>query len=97
MPSHQAVLVDQPDFLDRGHHDQLAVGVLHGNRVVVGIEPHQRLRVGRCVVNTPRLEGLLGQRQEGGLVFDEQVALGGRLAARPLLADRPGSARGVAR
>ena len=96
VPSHEPVLVDQPDFLDRGHHHQLAMGVLHGNRIVVGIEPNQRLRVGRCVVNTPGLEGLLGQRQKGGLVFQEQVRPWGPACRASAAGDRTGSPRGVA-
>jgi hypothetical protein len=84
MLRHQSVLIDQPDFFDGGHDQQLAMGVLdwHGVRVVV--EPNQRLGIGRSIRNTSRLERLLGQWKEGGLVVPQQVALGGGLAAGPL-------------
>jgi hypothetical protein len=84
MPGHQSVFVDQSDFFHRGHDDQLPVRVLHRDRVVVRIEPHEGLRISRCGNNVSSLEGLRRQRQEGGLVFPEQLSLWTRLPTRAL-------------
>ena len=84
MPGHQPVLVDQPDFVHRGDHGQLAVGVLHRHGVAVGVEPHQRLAIGRSLADPAGLERLPGQGQEGGLVLQQQFVLGAGLAARPM-------------
>ena len=59
-------------------------GVLHGDRVVVRVEPHQGLRISRCGDDALCLEGLLRQWEEGGLVFQEQLPLRSRLPTSAL-------------
>jgi len=64
MPSHPAILEDQPDFLHRGDHQQLPMRLLHRHRIDVRVEPHQRLRIGRAVGDPSRFKHLLRQRQK---------------------------------
>jgi len=60
--SKKTVLVDEANLVDRGNDDHLSMGVADGDGVVVGLEPHQRLRVDRAVGHTSRLERSLRQR-----------------------------------
>src|SRR5882724_7729794 len=69
MMGDEPVFVYQPDFLHRGHYEQLAVRVLHGDGVVVGIKTHERLRTRRSLCDASRLERLLRQWQESHRVM----------------------------
>ena len=57
-------------------HGELVVGVGGRDRVVVAVEAHQRQRVRPSLLDPPRLERVLRQRQHRRLVVDEQLRLG---------------------
>ena len=64
---------------------QLAVGVLHRDGVVVGVEPHQRLANSAVPSAIRRASnGCLGRGRKAAWSSTQQLALGRRLAARPL-------------
>ena len=80
VPGHQPVLVDQPHLVHRGDHRQLAVGVLHRHRVVVGVEPDQRQRVGRRPGSTRRASnGCAGSGRNAAWSSGSKLAFGAGL------------------
>ena len=56
-----------------------------GHRIVVAVEPHQRERVGPPLLDPPRLELVLRQRQQRRPVVGEQLLLGLPLATQATL------------
>ena len=77
----QSILEHQPHLGDRRDHRDLAMRVRHRDRVVVVVEPHQRLRIGRSLFDATRFESLLRRRQERLTILAQKLLLRGRLPA----------------
>ncbi len=80
----EPVLEHESHLMDRGHERDFAMRVLHRDRILIVIKPHQRLRIDGAVIDSPRLEGLLGQRQKRRLVFLQELFFRGGLPSSPL-------------
>ena len=80
VPRDQLILEDHLNVVDCRHHRDLAVGVLHRHAVAVGVEAHQRQRIGLGLRDPPCLALLRRKRQEGTPLLLEPLSLRAILA-----------------
>jgi hypothetical protein len=80
---HDAVTEDDADGVDRADDRDPVVGVRGGDRVVVGVKPDQRQRVGVAVLDPGGHERLAGQGDQLGALLLQQDRLDRGLAPEP--------------